>query len=254
MHILLTNDDGIFAPGLGAMYKELTKIADVTVAAPTQMMSGASHSITLSPLTFAKVDITGKFIGYSVDGSPVDCVKLAVMELTKKPVDLVVSGINHGSNAGIHVHYSGTVGAAMEGAFSGIPSIAVSAAYKGETDFDLAAAYAIKVIESLLPMKKPEVININIPPLNNGKKPKGIKVVPHSTNIYDEFYSRKKDENGQTFYQYNFGNHRDKNVDTDVIALQDGYITVTALHFNMNDIEKNKNLKKTGWTLPEDED
>jgi 5'-nucleotidase len=250
MHILLTNDDGIFTPSIAAMYKQLCKIATVTVVAPSQGQSGASHSITLSPITCDKIDITGKFTGYSVQGSPVDCVKLGILELCVEPIDLVVSGINFGANVGIHVHYSGTVGAAMEGALCGIPSIAVSAMFEKEMDFDKSAEYALKTIESILPLKDSEVVNINIPPLAKGK-PKGVKVVPHTTNIYEETYLKQKDEYGHTRYAYTSGGHTDKNTVTDVTALLDGYITVTALHFDMNDVEKNKELKKTKWLFPE---
>ncbi len=117
MHILLTNDDGIFAPGLAAIYKKLIKLGQVSVVAPAEAKSGASHSITLEPLMCDKVDLTGKFEGYSVSGSPADCVKLGVKELATKPIDLVVSGMNYGANVGINVYYSGTVAAAMEAAF-----------------------------------------------------------------------------------------------------------------------------------------
>ncbi len=114
MKILLTNDDGIFAPGLAAIYKELVKIGDVTVVAPADSQSGASHSVTFfEPLVCNKVDINSQFTGYSVEGSPADCVKLACMQLCKEPIDLLVAGINNGANAGINVYYSGTVAAAM---------------------------------------------------------------------------------------------------------------------------------------------
>lgn len=253
MHILLSNDDGIFAPGIAAIYKQLCKIAKVTVVAPAKGQSGASHSISLDPVTCDKVEITGKFTGYSVEGSPVDCVKLGIMEICNEPVDLVVSGINFGANAGIHVHYSGTVGAAMEGAFCGIPAIAVSAAFESNLDFDAAAEYALKIIESVLPLKSPEVININIPMLSKGK-PKGVKVVKHSINSYEECYIKEKDEHDNTRYVYSSGKHNDKNDTTDITAMLDGYITVTALHFNMNDLEKNRELEKTKWLLPEMEE
>lgn len=246
MHILLTNDDGIFAPGLAAAYKVLSRIANVTVVAPAQAQSGASHSITLSPLTFNKIDITGKFTGFSVEGSPVDCVKLGLMELTDEPVDLVVSGINFGANAGIHVHYSGTVGAAMEAAFCGVPAVALSAAYEEEIDFESAAEYCLKVIENLLPIKTPEVINVNIPMLSKGE-PKGVKVVGHSINGYKESYLKNVSKEGQTEYVYMSGKHLDKKSVTDVTALLDGYITVTALHFDMTDADMNKELKNIKW-------
>ncbi|MDG2409211.1 MAG: 5'/3'-nucleotidase SurE, partial [Pirellulales bacterium] len=127
MHILLTNDDGIYAPGLEAMEKELRKIGDVSLVAPATEQSGVSHSITfLSPLVCKAVYDGERHRGWAVEGSPADCVKLAITELCSEPPDLVVSGINGGLNAGINVLYSGTVAAAIEGAFFGIESIAVS--------------------------------------------------------------------------------------------------------------------------------
>ena len=246
MHILLTNDDGIFAPGLAAMYKQLTKIATVSVVAPAQVQSGASQSITLTPLMCDKIDIAGKFTGFSVEGSPVDCVKLAVMKLVKEPIDLVVSGINYGANAGVHVHYSGTVGAAMEGAFFGLPAIAVSAAYRDEVDFDKAAEHALEIIKKLQPVGAAKVINVNIPALSEGE-PKGVKVVPHSTNSYEENYKLGKNGNGDIVYLYAGGKHRDKGRETDTTALLDGYITVTALHFDLTDVTENESLGKIEW-------
>jgi 5'-nucleotidase len=137
MNILLTNDDGIFAPGLAAIYKELIDIGSVTVIAPSDSRSGASHSITFSgPLVCNKVDINGQFIGFSVDGSPADCVKLAVMQLHPEPIDLLVAGINNGANAGINVYYSGTVAAAMEGAFLKIPAVAMSLYRQEHMDYE----------------------------------------------------------------------------------------------------------------------
>jgi len=250
MHILLTNDDGIYTQSIAAMYEQLCKIAKVTVVAPARCHSGASHCITLDPLTCNKIDITGKFTGYSVEGTPVDCVKLAIMEICAKPIDLVVSGINYGANAGMHVHYSGTVGAAMEGAFCGIPSIAVSTTYEKDMDFEEPCNYALKVIESILPLKGTEVININIPLLSKGK-PKGVKVVPHSINSYKEIYLKEVDENENNQYVYTSKGHNDKKTETDITALIDGYITVSALHFDLNDTKKNKELEKTKWLLPE---
>ena len=249
MHILLTNDDGIFAPGLAALYKKLTDLGEVTVVAPTETQSGASHSISLEPLICDKVDITGKFIGYSVVGSPADCVKLALMELIKPPaptIDLVVSGMNYGANVGINVCYSGTVAAAMEAAFYSIPSIAVSAAYEESLDFDAAAQHAIEVIKKLLPLKGRNVINVNIPRLSQGR-PKGIKVTEQSTRGFEEHYVAHKNEFGQTVYQLTGGDHRDEEKITDIIALVDGYITVTALHFDMTDKAGNEKLHKINW-------
>lgn len=244
MHILLTNDDGISAPGLFAIYKHLTKIAQVSVVAPSEVKSGASHSISLDPITCDKIDIPGKFAAFSVQGSPADCVKLAVNNLIEKPIDLVVSGINHGANVGIHIYYSGTVAAAMEAAFYGIPALAVSAAFEENLDIAAAAEYAFNTIEKLLPLKPAEVININIPKLSIGT-PKGTKIVPHSVNGYHESYSTKKDEHGRTFYQFTGGDYKDINsASTDAAFLVDGYITVTALHFDLTDYSKNLDLDR----------
>ena len=247
MHILLTNDDGIFAPGLAAIYKKLTKLGQVTVIAPSEAKSGASHSISLEPLICDRVDLTGKFVGYSVCGSPADCVKLAVMELTDCPIDLVVSGINHGANVGINVYYSGTVAAAMEAAFFGIPSVALSIAFEEKTDFEAAAEYGFDVIQKLLPLRVGSVININIPMLSMGK-PKGVRVVGQSTSGYHEHYTTRKNEHGQTVYQLDGGRHRDEQTAfTDVTALIEGFITLTCLHFDMTDYEKNLELERTEW-------
>lgn len=249
MHIVLTNDDGIFAPGLAAAYKHLSKLAKVTVVAPTQSQSGVGHAISLEPLSCEKMDITGKFVGFAVEGTPADCIKLACNGLIEpnEPIDMVVSGINHGANAGIHVHYSGTVAGAIEAAFCGVPAISLSAAFEEEVDFDLACEYAMSVIEKLLPLSPGDVININIPILSVGK-PKGVKVVGHSISGYDEQYQPCKDENGQDSFVYISGNHRDiEGACTDATALLDGFITVTALHFDMTDYPRNQKLQEIDW-------
>ena len=240
MRILLTNDDGIFAPGLAAVYKELVKLGEVIVAAPADSQSGASHSITYKePLICNKIDINGLFSGYSVQGSPADCVKLAVMQLCEKPIDLLVSGINNGANTGINVYYSGTVAAAMEGAFLKIPAVAMSLAVGKNMDFETAAKYCIDVLTRLMPVGKDEVININIPQLSNGV-PKGIRVVPQSTGGFDERYIRQNTEQGSTVFQLELGPHRNEQTPNDSMSLVEGYITVTALVPDMT------NHKKTG--------
>ncbi len=250
MHVLLTNDDGIFAPGLAAMYNQLSKIAEVTVAAPSDVKSAASHSISLEPLVCDKIELAGKFTGYSVNGSPADCVKLAINKLvdtSTNPIDLVVAGINHGANVGINVYYSGTVAAAMEAAFYNIPAIAVSAAFEEDLDVDAASQYALALINKLLPLQAGNVININIPKLSMGK-PKGIKVVPQSTRGFDENYVTQRSKDGQTSYQLTGGSHRDKEAAfVDTITLTEGFITVTALHFDMTDHAGNDRLGEVKW-------
>src|SRR5436853_2380965 len=167
MRILLTNDDGIYAPGLRALRKELQKLGDVTVVAPATEQSATGHSITLLvPLMIQEVrDADGSPLGWAVEGKPADCVKLAVQELLPWKPDLIVSGMNAGSNAGINVLYSGTVAAAVEGAFYHHTSIAVSLQYtKAQPlDFGRAAELARRVIEQMLahPLKPGALININ---------------------------------------------------------------------------------------------
>jgi len=237
MHILLTNDDGIFAPGLAALYKQLTRLGKVTVAAPSDVQSGAGHSISLKEITCEYVDIVGKFAGYSVDGSPADCVKLALNALLspRDKIDLVVSGMNHGANVGINIFYSGTVAGAIEGAFYNLPAIAVSAAMDEPLDLDQAAAYAFEIIEQLRDLQDGKIVNINIPQLSKGP-PKGVRVVPQSVSGFDEFYNISS-TNGQATYLLSGGAHRDGTTSlwTDTTALDAGYISVTALQKELTD-------------------
>jgi len=222
MKILLTNDDGIFAPGLAAIYRELVKIGDVTVVAPSDSRSGASHSITFSePLVCNKVDINGMFTGYSVQGSPADCVKLAVMQLHTDPIDLLVAGINNGSNAGINVYYSGTVAAAMEGAFLKVPSVAMSVATETKMDFEAAAVHCTRIL--------------------------GVRVVPQSSKGFDEYYIPQENEQGQTVFQLAGEHHPADGVHADSTSLLEGYITVTALAPDMTDHKRTQELMNKKW-------
>ncbi|MFH1719529.1 MAG: 5'/3'-nucleotidase SurE [Planctomycetota bacterium] len=247
MNILLTNDDGIFAPGLAAMYKELARIGDVTVVAPSDSRSGTSHSVTFSrPLVCNKVDINGLFTGFSVEGSPADCVKLAVMQLHAGPIDLVVAGINQGANAGINVYYSGTVAAAMEGAFLKIPAVAMSLTAEERMDFEKAAEYCADVLKKLMPVKTGAVINVNIPQLSKGR-PKGIRVVPQSSKGFDEYYIRQKNEQGQTVFQLAGNAHLADETPSDTTSLMEGFITVTALAPDMTDHERTRELQNIDW-------
>lgn len=256
MHILLTNDDGIFAPGLAAMQKRLAAIAEVFVAAPAEMKSGAGHSISLGEIGCEYLDIVGKFSGYSVEGSPADCVKLAINELnTGRPFDLVVSGINHGANVGINVFYSGTVAGAIEAAFYDIPSIAVSAAFDEPMRFEQAADYALAVIGQLQDLPAGRVANLNIPQLSKGE-PKGLKIVPQSTHGFHEQYKVTTDRCGQNVYQLaDLGRHRDPDSDqwTDTTALDAGYMTLTCLRQDLTDPTGNTLLEQKKLTLKTDD-
>lgn len=252
MHILLTNDDGIFAAGLAAMYKRLCKLGRVTVVAPSTVQSGTGHSISLREITCCKLEILGLFTGYSVDGSPADCVKLALNQIVRpdEPVDLVVSGLNYGANVGINVFYSGTVAGAIEAAFYNLPAIAVSAAMDEPWMVDAAGDWAMKVINQLLPLKPRQVVNLNIPPLSK-RPPQGIKVVTQSTSGFEESYQVLNDLDGKSMYRLTGGNHRDQDFQsqwTDTMAIEAGYITLTSLRLDLteptgNDLLKQKNIQ-----------
>ena len=247
MHILLTNDDGIFAPGLAAIYKRLTRLSRITVAAPSDVQSGAGHAISLTQILCRQVNVDGLFEGFSVDGSPADCVKLAINELVDQndTIDLVVSGMNHGANVGINVFYSGTVAGAIEAAFYNLPAIAVSAAFDEPMDFEAAADYAFDIVRQLTDLPAGRVANLNIPQLSKGT-PKGIRVVPQSTHGFDEEYQTRTDPAGQKSYQLTGGTHRDPQDGgwTDTSALLAGHITLTCLRQELTDSEGNRLLNQ----------
>jgi 5'-nucleotidase len=180
VRILLTNDDGIYAPGLSALERQLRKLGDVEVVAPAVEQSGVGHSVTfLSPLVCKELFEGDRRRGWAVEGSPADCVKLGIFEFCKTPPDVIVSGINGGLNAGINVLYSGTVAAAIEGAFFGITSIAVSLEWSEHAKFDRAAVIAHGIIQQILAKKRPgpQLYNLNIPTAAV-ERPSVVRVVP----------------------------------------------------------------------------
>lgn len=255
MRILLTNDDGIYAPGLRALRSELRKLGEVTVVAPATEQSAAGHSVTLlTPLLVNEVfDDDGKtFVGWAVEGRPADCVKLALLELLPDPPDVIISGLNAGSNAGINVLYSGTVAAAIEGAFYRQTAIAVSLEYdKKIYDFPRAAYYARQVIEQILSHQPPRgsLFNVNIPVLERGPI-RGVKVLPQNITPYTEKFDRRVNPRGRTYFWTSPDfSCPDPHPDTDVTALDEGYITVTPLQFDLTDHAKLEPMKKWKWSL-----
>ncbi len=241
MRILLANDDGIYAPGLAALEKALRPLGDIVLVAPATEQSGVGHSITyLSPLTCKRVFEGDVFRGWAVEGSPADCVKLGVAELACGPVDLVVSGINGGLNAGINVLYSGTVAAAIEGAFFRIPSIAVSLEYDPHADFEAAALLAVRLIRQLLDCEtsSAELYNINIPTAATQLYRQGgvpdVRTVPMGIQRYGEHYIKRQDPKGRDYYwSTNDPPPEPTEHETDLTALAGGAITVTPLQFDL---------------------
>jgi 5'-nucleotidase len=255
MRILLTNDDGIYAPGLKALREELLKIGEVTVVAPATEQSASGHSVTLLvPLLVQEVhDEQKRFLGWAVEGRPADCVKLALLELLAEPPDLIVSGLNAGSNAGINVLYSGTVAAAIEGAFFRITSIACSLGWTKlkPLDFPTGARHARSVIEQILRTKPTAgtLLNVNIPSLDLGPV-KGVRVLPQNVAPYVENFVRRVDPRGRTYFW--LGNDfgcPDPHPDTDEFALRESFITITPLQFDLTRHAALGSLQNQEWTI-----
>ncbi len=239
MKIIVTNDDGIYSPGILELKKAMATIGSVTVVAPDVQMSGVGHSITFShPLRVRDVYTNGDFIGYGIDGSPADCVKLAVREILKERSQLLVSGINIGANVGINVLYSGTVAAAIEGALLGIPSVAVSLEMsESSPDVKGAAETAKNVIALIMKKKLPRgtLLNVNIPNISNDKI-KGVKITKQFSGDFDEHYEKRTDPRGIAYYWLaGTGWPKVDVIGTDMHALKDGYISITPLRYDLTD-------------------
>ena len=235
MRILLTNDDGILAPGLAAMRRELCGLGEVTVVAPESPQSASGHAITVGDAIIARqVHVNEEFYGHSVLGRPADCVKLAVRELLDARPDLVVSGINAGANVGINVLYSGTVAAAAEAAYYRLPSVAVSLDCQTELDFIRAAVIARQVISGLVQagLRPGWLINVNIPALDD-RPPRGIRVVRQSTQVMHERFEKADDPHGRTYFWLTGEFGDDGEPDTDLRALSEGYVAITPLRTDM---------------------
>jgi len=236
VQILLTNDDGIYAPGLAALERELKTLGEVCLVAPAVEQSGVGHSITfLSPLVVKEVFVGSVRRGFAVEGSPADCVKLGVFEFCRGKPDLVVSGINGGLNAGINVLYSGTVAAAIEGAFFEITSVAVSLEYDEHAEFDKAARLARTIIEQILRFKRPgpQLYNLNIP-TRALRESCELRVVPMGVARYGEDYEKRIDPRGRSYYwATSEPPPRPAGHETDLTALSRGFVTLTPLHFDL---------------------
>ncbi len=253
MRILLTNDDGIFAPGLLAMYEILSKTAEVDVVAPAAVQSGGSHAITIRhPVLWHRVQVHGRFHGTAVEGTPADCVKLALYSLLPHKPDVVISGLNAGLNTGIHVIYSGTVAAAIEAGILGVPAISASYAVHPNIDFKHGAGIACQVIDSILKhdLTPGMVVNINIPQPKPGW-PRGVRLAPQSIRPMAEELEKRMDPNGREYYWLS-GDYTilADNADTDRKALHDGYICVTPLQFDLTDNTRLAEMRRWSWSTP----
>jgi 5'-nucleotidase len=237
--ILVTNDDGISAPGIRNLIRIMNDFGDVVVVAPDAPQSGMGHAITIeATLRCDKVVIDdGPQKEYACSGTPVDCVKLAVNKLLDRKPDLCVSGINHGSNSSINVIYSGTMSAAIEGALEKIPSIGFSLLdYAYNANFLEAESYIRKIIKQVLEqgLDSGVCLNVNIPKSVEGKKLKGLKVCRQANANWEEEFEERTDPKGRVYYWLTgkFVNY-DKGIDTDEWALANHYISVVPVQFDV---------------------
>ncbi len=251
MRILLTNDDGILAPGLAALYDAACEFGEVVVAAPETPQSAMGHAITIStPMTARRVHVHDKFHGWSIDGRPADCVKLAMRELLDERPDLVLSGVNAGSNTGVNVIYSGTVAGAVEGAFFGLPAIAFSQRLSKEMDFGKSSAVVralLKVLLDDLAALDGLCLNVNIPALDAGL-PRGVHVCPQALLPMQEKYRYDRRADGERLYWLD-GYEPDATEcpETDHCAMLDGFVSVTPLRFDMTHHEQLGALGARAW-------
>ena len=238
MDILLTNDDGIYAEGIYALYTELRKVGKVTVVAPDSERSSVGHAITLAhPIWYKKVNRKGKPFGYAISGTPADCVKFATAIILARKPDVVISGINLGGNDGCSVFYSGTVAGAREGALLGIPSIAISLATFVEPDFSYAARCGANFVRSLKKHSLPKgtFLNVNVPNLP-ASKIKGIKIARQGMEPIHSSFRKRRDPNFRDYYWMTGKMPAQKNDNAiDTCALADRYVTVTPIQSDSTD-------------------
>lgn len=236
--ILVTNDDGISAPGIRMLIAIMKEIGDVVVVAPDKPQSAMGHAITINnTLYINKINIDDDVKEeYSCSGTPVDCVKLAVHEILKQKPDLCVSGINHGSNSSINVIYSGTMSAAVEAGMEGIPAIGFSLLdYAWDADFESSRSHIKKITLETLKNGLPEgvILNVNIPKLTKDKI-KGIKVCRQANAHWEETFDKRTNPQGRDYYWLTgeFVNE-DKGEDTDEAALANGYISIVPVQYDL---------------------
>lgn len=234
--ILVTNDDGINAAGLNALAEFVSEIGDVVVVAPDQPRSGQSHAITIEiPLKFQRLNRESKYPLYTCNGTPVDAVKIAKNKILDRKPDLLVSGINHGSNSSVNIIYSGTVAAVLEGAMAGIPSVGFSLLdYSPFANFDFTKKYVQEIVRNILNKGLPEdtALNVNFP-YTNGQPLKGLKTCRQAKAFWEEdFESRHDPHQREYFWLKGKFNNMDSGKDTDEWALANGYVSMVPIHYD----------------------
>ncbi|MFN4298764.1 MAG: 5'/3'-nucleotidase SurE [Thermaurantimonas sp.] len=253
--ILVCNDDGITAPGIRNLIQAVRDIGDVVVVAPDKPQSGMGHAITInSTLRCDPIKIDdGPQTEYACSGTPVDCVKLAVSYILPRKPDLIVSGINHGSNSSINVIYSGTMSAAVEGALENIPSIGFSLLdYAWEADFSKARRWVRVISKMVLKHGLPKGIclNVNIPKVINGEDYRGVRICRQADAVWEEEIDVRTDPRGRKYYWLSgqFVNH-DTGTDTDEYALKNYFISIVPINVDFTAYEQLKTMSKWNFEI-----
>ncbi len=251
--ILVSNDDGIYSPGIFALYNAMKQVGEAWVVAPDSERSAVGHAITISdPLRVWEYEKNGEFFGYAVNGTPADCVKIGVKAIINEKPDLVVSGINQGPNTAINVMYSGTVSAATEGTLMGIPSIAFSLTSFKSKDFNFAAEFAIYLAQKVLEKGLPNgtLLNVNIPPLPK-EEIKGVKITRQGRARYEEYFEKRVDPMNRSYYWLTGKKLLlDSAPDIDDVAVMDNFIAITPIQFDLTDYKAIEDLKNWELGLP----
>ena len=250
--ILVTNDDSIIAGGIAALVEAMSELGDILIVAPDKPQSGTGHAITIHhPLRLKESDVFPDYDAYTCSGTPVDCVKLAIYEILHRRPDLLVSGVNHGSNAGTNVLYSGTMSAAVEGAIEGIPAIGFFLLdHSMQADFEASAIYAKELAAAVLKngLQKGVCLNVNIP---KGKPSElnGIKICRQGRAFWEDSFDKRQDPfGGSYFWLTGEFIETDKGEDTDMWALDHGYVSVVPTQFDMTAHHLISNLNS--WDYP----
>ncbi|HEX8550472.1 MAG TPA: 5'/3'-nucleotidase SurE [Abditibacteriaceae bacterium] len=253
MRILLTNDDGIGAPGLDAAWRALKEIGEVFVCVPDRPRSACSHQITMHKPLRAKTVETDEGLAYTCNGTPADCVPLALLQLMSAPPDLVISGINLGPNLGDDVHYSGTVAGAMEGVLNGYAALAISLASNSETggevpDFDKAANFLRNFVPKMsqLELARDTFLNVNVP----AGEVRGVRVSTQGSRRYKGDITRHEAPIAGTYYwRGGIVIDRSERDDSDILAVKDGFISVTPLHVDLTNFDSMNSINDVLQTL-----
>lgn len=246
--IVITNDDGITAPGIRNLIQVVQRITDrIIIVAPDSPQSGMGHAITINAMLRVEKVTIDNLEAYSCSGTPVDCVKIATSKILEEKPDLIVSGINHGSNSSINVIYSGTMSAAVEGSIEGINSIGFSLTDTSiDADFQHCHAYVEEIIRFTLAQQfeKACCLNVNIPKID-ANLIRGIKVCRQAKAVWEETFDERKDPSGKPYFWLTgkFVNHEEENQETDEWALTNNFISVVPVHYDVTDYKQLPHLK-----------